>query len=214
MKNNTTELVFILDRSGSMQGLESDTIGGFNSMIEKQRKDAGKAYINTYLFDDISEVLHDRVEISDIQPMTSDDYTVRGMTALFDAIGGAIEHISSIHKALNDEDVPSRTMFIIITDGQENASRKYGCDEIKKKIEVLKQDNGWEFLFIGANIDAIGTASMFGIDSNRAVNYRADDVGTSIIYDTISATISELRAGEDISDDWSKSITEDFETRS
>ncbi len=213
MKNNTTELVFILDRSGSMQGLEKDTIGGFNSMIEQQRKEEGKAYITTYLFDHICDMLHDRVELSDIPLMTDKDYVVRGTTALLDAIGGAIEHITSIHKALRKKDVPAHTMFVITTDGQENSSSKYGYAEIKKMIEALKKDKGWEFLFIGANIDAIGTASMFGIEKNRAVNYHADEVGTSVMYDTISVTISEIRSGANISDDWSKNIETDFKSR-
>ena len=169
MKNNITELVFILDRSGSMSGLESDTIGGFNAMIEKQKKEDGICYVSTVLFDNISEVLHDRVNLSKIKKMTDKDYTVRGCTALIDAIGGAIHHIGNIHKYARPEDVPEHTMFIITTDGMENASHRYSSDQVKKMIERQKEQYGWEFLFIGANIDAVETAAQFGIDRNREI---------------------------------------------
>ena len=162
MKNNITELVFILDRSGSMAGLESDTIGGFNSMIEKQKKQDGGCYVSTVLFDDESEVLHDRVTLGDIPKMTDNDYTVRGCTALIDAIGGAIHHIGNIHKYARNEDVPEHTMFVITTDGQENASHRYTSEQVKKMIERQKEKYGWEFLFIGANIDAVETAARSG----------------------------------------------------
>ena len=212
-KNNLTELVFILDRSGSMSGLESDTIGGFNAMIAKQKKEDGEAYVSTVLFDNVSEVLHDRVLLKDIPKMTEKDYTVRGCTALIDAIGGTIKHIRNIHKYARPEDVPAHTMFIITTDGQENASHRFSSDEVKKMIEHQKADYGWEFLFIGANIDAVETAARFGIERNRAVNYNADSKGTQILYETLSAPICAMRADAAISDDWSQSIEEDYKNR-
>lgn len=212
-KNNLTELVFILDRSGSMSGLESDTIGGFNAMIEKQKKEAGEAYVSTILFNNVSKVLHDRIELKSIPKMTSDDYTVQGCTALIDAIGGAIRHIGNIHKYARPEDVPIHTMFIITTDGQENASCQYSSNEVRKMIERQKEKYGWEFLFIGANIDAVETAAHFGIGRNRAVNYNADSKGTQVIYETLSDPISAMRADMDISEDWSRSIEEDYNNR-
>lgn len=212
-KNNITELVFILDRSGSMSGLESDTIGGFNAMIQKQKKEDGEAYVSTILFDNVSEVLHDRIKLKDVPKMTGRDYTVRGCTALIDAIGGAIHHIGNIHKYARLEDVPAHTMFIITTDGMENASVRYSSDEVKKMIERQKEKYGWEFLFIGANIDAVETAERFGISRNRAVNYNADSKGTQVLYETISAPISAMRADAAISDDWSQSIEEDYNNR-
>ncbi|MBO5383453.1 MAG: hypothetical protein J6A30_04045, partial [Ruminococcus sp.] len=172
-KNNITELVFILDRSGSMAGLEEDTIGGFNAMIEKQRKEDGDCYVSTILFDNVSEVLHDRVKLSEIAPMTDRDYTVRGCTALIDAIGGAIHHIGNVHKYARPEDVPAHTMFVITTDGMENASHRYTTERVRSMIERQKEKYGWEFLFIGANIDAVATAAEYGIASDRAVNYTA-----------------------------------------
>lgn len=212
-KNNLTELVFILDRSGSMSGLESDTIGGFNAMIAKQKKEEGEAYVSTILFDNVSEVLHDRVPLKEIPKMTAKDYTVRGCTALIDAIGGAIKHIRNIHKYARPEDVPAHTMFIITTDGQENASHQYSSDKVKKMIESQKEKYGWEFLFIGANIDAVETAARFGINRNRAVNYNADSKGTQVLYETLSAPISAMRADAAISDDWGQSIEEDYNNR-
>lgn len=212
-KNNISELVFILDRSGSMSGLEDDTIGGFNAMIQKQKKEEGEAYVSTILFDNVSEVLHDRIRLKDVPEMTDEDYTVRGCTALIDAIGGAIHHIGNIHKYARKEDVPAHTMFIITTDGQENASQRYGSDEVKKMIERQKEKYGWEFLFIGANIDAVETAARFGINSNRAVNYNADSAGTQVLYQTLSAPISAMRADRAISDDWSQNIEEDYNNR-
>lgn len=212
-KNNITEVVFILDRSGSMSGLEGDTIGGFNAMIQKQKKEAGEAYVSTILFDNVSEVLHDRIKLTDVPKMTGKDYTVRGCTALIDAIGGAIHHIGNIHKYARPEDVPAHTMFIITTDGQENASHQYSSDEVKKMIEHRKEKYGWEFLFIGANIDAVETAARFGINRNRAVNYNADSKGTQVLYDTLSAPISAMRADAAISDDWCQNIEEDYNNR-
>ena len=210
MKNNITELVFILDRSGSMAGLESDTIGGFNAMIEKQKKQNGECYISTVLFDNVSEVLHDRVKLSEIKPMTDRDYTVRGCTALIDAIGGAIHHIGNVHKYARPEDVPENTMFIITTDGMENASRRYTSDRVKAMIERQKEKYGWEFLFIGANIDAVETAARYGIGADRAVNYNVDEEGTSIVYESVAKAVCNIRACAPLSDDWSNDINEDY----
>ena len=211
--NNITELVFILDRSGSMAGLESDTIGGFNAMIEKQKKETGEVYVSTVLFDNISDVLHDRLRLSEIPKMTDKDYEVRGCTALVDAIGGAIHHISNIHKYARPEDVPARTLFIITTDGMENASHRYTASQVRQMIAERKQKYGWEFLFIGANIDAVQTAADFGIDENRAVNYHADELGTQVLYETLTAPISAMRTGSAIPDDWDRGIPKEFEAR-
>ena len=210
IKNGITELVFILDRSGSMSGLESDTIGGFNAMIEKQRKQDGECYVSTVLFDDVSEVLHDRVKLSEIKPMTDNEYTVRGCTALIDAIGGAIHHIGNIHKYVRNEDVPEHTMFIITTDGMENASRKYSSDKVKAMIERQKEKYGWEFLFIGANIDAVETAAQYGISEDRAVNYVPDSTGTHILYESVSAVVGNVRANKCVDKDWSEELNKDY----
>ncbi len=209
-KNNVTELVFILDRSGSMSGLESDTIGGFNSLIEKQRKQDGECYVSTVLFDHVSEVLHDRVKLTDVPKMTEADYTVRGCTALIDAIGGAIHHIGNIHKYARPEDVPAHTLFVITTDGMENASRHYSSDKVKKMIQKKKEKYGWEFLFIGANIDAVQTAAHYGIDGEHAVDYRADKKGTQVLYDTVSETVGMMRSGRPVTAEWSKKIKKDY----
>lgn len=208
-----TELVFILDRSGSMSGLEGDTIGGFNSMIEKQKKQDGGCYVSTVLFDDESEVLHDRVKLTDIPKMTDEDYTVRGCTALIDAIGGAIHHIGNIHKYARPEDVPEHTMFIITTDGQENASHRYSSEQVKKMIERQKEKYGWEFLFIGANIDAVETAARYGIDKDRAVNYNADGHGTHILYESVAKAVCNVRASAPLGADWSEEINADYQRR-
>lgn len=212
VKNNITELVFILDRSGSMSGLESDTIGGFNGLIEKQRKQEGECYVSTVLFDNVSEVLHDRVKLSEIEPMTDKDYTVRGCTALIDAIGGAIHHIGNIHKYARPEDVPEHTMFVITTDGLENASHKYSSDEVKKMVERQKEEFGWEFLFIGANIDSVETAKHFGIGADRAVNYHADHQGTGVVFEAVADTVCLMRESRPLGD-WSDSIKKDFDSR-
>ena len=213
MKNNITELVFILDRSGSMSGLEGDTIGGFNSLIEKQRRQDGECYVSTVLFDNVSEVLHDRVRLSEIRKMTEDDYTVRGCTALIDAIGSAIHHIATIHKYARREDVPEHTMFVIMTDGMENASRKYSSREVKRMIEKKKKKYGWEFLFIGANIDSVETAGHFGIGADRSANYHADGKGTAVVFEAVADTVSCMRKSRPITADWSGKINEDYNSR-
>ena len=208
MKNNITELVFILDRSGSMCGLESDTIGGFNSLIEKQKKLDGTCYVSTVLFDNFQEVLHDRAELSKIKPMTSNDYTVRGSTALLDAIGGAIKHIGNIHKYARKEDVPEHPLFVITTDGMENASRFYNSDTVKEMIEHQKNKYGWEFLFLGANIDAVETARTFGISEDRAVTYHADSVGTQKNFAAVSDAVCSVRANAPMKANWKHDIEE------
>ena len=210
IKNGVTELVFILDRSGSMAGLESDTIGGFNAMIDKQKKQDGECYVSTVLFDNVSEVLHDRVKLSEIKPMTDREYTVRGCTALIDALGGAIHHIGNIHKYARNEDVPEHTVFVITTDGMENASRKYSSAEVKAMIERQKEKYGWEFLFIGANIDAVETAAQYGIDKDRAVNYVPDPTGTHILYDSVSAVVCDVRARKCVDNSWGEKLNKDY----
>jgi len=213
MRKNLTELVFILDRSGSMAGLELDTIGGFNSMIAKQKREAGEAVISTVLFDNSSEVIHDRVDIQKIEPMTEKQYYVRGCTALLDAIGGAIHHIGNVHKYARDENRPEHTLFIITTDGMENASHKYSSDRVKQMIERQKAQYGWEFLFLGANIDAVETAGNFGIDADRAVNYHCDSEGTALNYEVLSEAICSVRCSRPIEPKWKERIEEDYRKR-
>ncbi len=211
--NNMTELVFILDRSGSMGGLESDTIGGFNAMLDKQKKQNGTAYVSTVLFDHETQVLHDRLPIDKVAPLTERDYTVRGCTALLDAIGKSVRHIQNIHKYARAEDVPAHTLFVITTDGMENASREYSGKAIKRLIEKQKSECGWEFLFIGANIDAIATARSFGISEDRAVNYHADEKGTGVVYGAVCDAVSAVRGGKRLSAKWCAPIQQDFENR-
>lgn len=195
------------------QEWRSDTIGGFNALIEKQRKQDGKCYVSTVLFDNVAEVLHDRLDLSEIKKMTEKDYYVRGCTALIDAIGGAINHIGNIHKYARPEDVPEHTMFVITTYGQENASHQYTSDKVKQMIERQKEKYGWEFLFIGDNIDAVETAARYGIGKDRAVNYNADSQGTQVLYDTVAQAVCNVRASTPLSSDWGKNITEDFNKR-
>ena len=218
MRKGLTEVVFILDRSGSMSGLEADTIGGFNSMIEKQKKEEGEALISTVLFDDKTEVLYDRVPLNKVEPMTDKQYSVGGCTALLDAMGGAIRHIANVHKYAREEDRPEKTLFIITTDGMENSSREYTYDAVKRMVETEKEKYGWEFLFLGANIDAIETAGRFGISANRAVNYECDSKGTKLNFNVLSKVLSAVRTAsceeeyeeevseylDDISDDYKR----------
>ena len=209
-----TELVFILDRSGSMAGLEKDTIGGFNSMLEKQRKEPGDAVVSTVLFDNETEVIHDRVAIADVPSLTDKEYFVRGYTALLDAVGGAIHHIGNVQKFARKEDVPEKTLFIITTDGMENASHRYTYDKVRYMIERQKERYGWEFLFLGANIDAVAEAKRFGIDESMAANYHCDKVGTELNYEVISEAITSVRAcAAPLSADWKKKIDADYKKR-
>jgi len=213
MKKNLTELVFILDRSGSMAGLEADTIGGFNAMIRKQKAQPGEALVSTVLFDNVSDVIHDRVSLDEIAPMTEREYFVRGCTALLDAVGGAIHHIGNVHKYARDEDRPEKTLFVITTDGMENASRRYSSDRVKQMIQRQKDKYGWEFLFLGANIDAVETAGRFGIDADRAVNYHCDSAGTQLNYEVISEAICSVRCNQPLSRKWKQRIDEDYKSR-
>ena len=213
MRKNLTEIVFILDRSGSMSGLELDTIGGFNSLIRKQQKEEGEAYVSTVLFDDRTEVLHDRIDIRKVKPMTEKEYYVRGCTALLDAIGGAIHHIGNVHKYAREEDRPEKTLFIITTDGMENASHKYSYSKVRDMIQRQKEKYGWEFLFLGANIDAVAEADRLGIDADRAVNYECDSVGTEVNYRVLSEAVMKVRKKEALGNDWKAEIEQDYNRR-
>ena len=213
MKKNLTEIVFILDRSGSMAGLEKDTIGGFNSMIERQKAQGGEAIISTVLFDNAAEVIHDRVSLTKIEPMTEKQYFVRGCTALLDAIGGAIHHIGNVHKYAREEDRPEHTLFVITTDGMENASRKYSSDRVKQMIERQKTKYNWEFLFLGANMDAAAEAARFGIAPDRAAKYCCDEQGTALNYEVISEAVSRVRRSAPLSAEWKERIDADCRKR-
>ena len=213
MKKDLTELVFILDRSGSMSGLEDDTIGGFNSMLEKQKKEAGDAIITTVLFDYKYELLHDRINIKGISSITDKEYYVRGSTALLDAIGMTINKIVNVQRQTSKENQAKNVIFVIITDGMENSSREYSYDQIKTMIEHEKNNYNWEFIFLGANIDAIETAERFGINKDRAANFHADSEGTQLNYKVVSETLSNFRASRPISEDWKESIDKDYLSR-
>ena len=208
-KNNVTEMVFILDRSGSMAGLESDTIGGFNGMIAKQKKEEGEAFVTTVLIDNVTEMLHDRKPLAEVAPMTDRDYTVRGCTALLDAVGETVEHIRSIHKYARPEDVPAHTVFVITTDGMENASRKYSYQAVKKLIGQQKEC-GWEFLFIGANIDAAEVAEQVGIARENTANYCADSAGTATVFGALAAPLMAVRNGRKLDRAWAEEIEADL----
>ncbi len=213
MKKGLTEIVFILDRSGSMAGLEEDTIGGFNSLIQKQRAEVGEALISTVLFDNYTEVIHDRVPLSKIPELTVEEYYVRGCTALLDAVGGAVHHIGNVHKYAREEDRPEHTLFVITTDGMENASRRYTYDQVRRLIERQKEKYGWEFLFLGANIDAAKEAKRFGIQEDRAVRYHSDSMGTELNYEAMNDAMCDVRAARPIRSNWKKRIEEDFRKR-
>ena len=213
MRKNLTEIVFILDRSGSMAGLEADTIGGFNAMIEKQKAETGEAYVSTVLFDNETTVIHDRVDVQKVAPMTRKDYYVRGCTALLDAVGSAIRHIGNIHKYAREEDRPEKTLFVITTDGMENASRRYDYARVKEMI-TARQAEGWEFLFLGANIDAAREAARFGIHADHAADYHADSVGTNLVYETVNDAICQARqCAAPLSANWKDKVDRDFRKR-
>ena len=213
MKKGLTEIVFILDRSGSMSGLEKDTIGGFNGTIENQKLEEGEAYVSTVLFDNETEVLHDRVPIASVAPLTEKEYYARGCTALLDAIGGAIHHIGNVHKYAREEDRPEKTIFIITTDGYENASHKYTSDRVKQMIERQKNKYGWEFIFLGANIDAIETAKNFGISEDRAANFINDGEGISVMYCAENCLVSDIRKNRVNTRQWKRNVDADYKRR-
>jgi uncharacterized protein YegL len=214
MKKGLTELVFILDRSGSMSGLEDDTIGGYNSLLNKQKKETGDCTITTVLFDDKYELLHDRINIKGVVPITEKEYYVRGSTALLDAIGLTINKVANAQKHTAQGEQAEKVMFVIITDGMENSSREYGYDKVRQLIEHKKEKYGWEFIFLGANIDAVETAARFGIGADRAADYHADSKGTQLNYKVVSEAVSSFRAGSaSISADWKKPIEEDYKKR-
>lgn len=213
MKKGLTEMVFILDRSGSMSGLEADTVGGFNAMIRKQKGVEGSALVTTVLFNEKVQILHDRMELTQVPLMTEKDYSVRGCTALLDAVGGTIHHIARIHKYSRPEDVPEHTVFVITTDGMENASCRYSAEEVKQMIEKEKTRYGWEFLFLGANIDAVGTAGRLGIGADRAANYNADSDGTQLNYEVLGQALSKLRSSVPLGAEWKRDIDRDYTQR-
>lgn len=213
MSKDWTELVFILDRSGSMSGLENDTIGGYNALLKKQQREAGQALITTVLFDNQYELLHDRKDLHEISPITDKDYYVRGTTALLDAIGFTVSNIANMQKRLLAEERAKRVMFVITTDGMENASREYTYEKVRQMIEYQKSAHEWEFLFLGANIDAMATAEQFGIDRTRATNYHADRQGTKLQYEVISETVSSIRANKPLSENWKARLAEDYDKR-
>ena len=212
MKKNLTEMVFVLDRSGSMAGLESDTIGGFNGMIIRQRGEAGEALVSTVLFNGESTVIHDRADLKTIAPMTEKEYRVGGCTALIDALGGAIHHIGNVHKYAREEDVPEHTVFVIITDGMENASRHYTAERVKAMVARQKEKYGWEFLFLGANIDAVETAARYGIQRDRTANFHNDAAGIALNFEAVSAAVRSVRESAPIGD-WKADIDRDYRRR-
>ncbi len=213
MNSNLTEIVFILDRSGSMAGLESDTIGGFNAFVDKQKKEVGEALLSAVLFDDECTVLYDRVDIRKVEPMTDRQYRVGGCTALLDAIGGAVHHVANVHKYAREEDRPGKTIFVITTDGLENASKRYTYAQVQQMVKKEQEKYGWEFLFLGANMDAISAARTFGIREDRAVRYECDGAGTNLNFAVVSQTVGSFRKGRPIPGNWSAPIAEDYERR-
>lgn len=209
-----TELVFILDKSGSMAGLEADTIGGYNSMLKKQKKAEGEAFVTTVLFNHHYELLHDRINVKGISPITEKDYEVSGTTALLDAIGFTIQKINNVQKHTSKNERAEKVLFVITTDGMENASREFTADKIKKMVQYQKEKYGWEFMFLGANIDAVSTAAQFGIDEDYAVDYHADEQGTQLNYQMVSEAVTNLRSGKKIDRSWKEEIERDFSRRS
>ncbi len=211
-RNDLTELVFILDRSGSMAGLESDTIGGFNGLIDKQKKVDGKAFVTTVLFDNQQKTVHDRIDLTEVAPMTEKEYYVGGSTALLDAVGDTVTHIEKIHKYVRPEDVPAHTMVVITTDGMENSSHRWRAADVKKLVEK-KKEGGWEFLFLGANIDAVSEAARFGIDADRAVRYCNDSEGVRKNFSAVGKAMAHLRREACMPASWKEEIEEDYKSR-
>jgi uncharacterized protein YegL len=214
MKEKVTELVFILDKSGSMAGLEADTIGGYNAMLKKQQKAEGEAIVTTVLFDHNYELLHDRINVKGISPITEDDYEVGGTTALLDAIGFTLQKIINVQRKTTENERAEKVLFVITTDGMENASREYTTEKIKKMIEHQKDKYGWEFMFLGANIDAVSTAAEFGIEEDFAVEYHADHIGTQLNYEAVSEAVTNIRSGKKIDRGWKEGIERDYNRRS
>ena len=212
-RNDITELVFILDRSGSMHSLRADTIGGFNTMLEQQKQESGICLVTTVLFDHEQITLHDRIPIADVQPLTEQDYQPRGSTALLDSVGRTIRHIARIHRYARPEDVPERTLFVITTDGMENASRHYTADQVRQMVQHEQEKYGWEFLFLGANLDAVETASRIGIRADRAANYNADGAGTEVLYESVSRAVSQVRSNAPLSAKWREDVDADYAKR-
>ena len=213
MNGNLTEMVFILDRSGSMGGKEEDTIGGFNSLIEKQKKEDGECLVSVVLFDHEVQVLHDRVPIRKMPLMTEKEYYTRGSTALLDAMGRAIHHIGNVHKYAREEDVPARTVFVITTDGLENASTKYTAQEVRRMVGLEQEKYGWEFLFLGANIDAVETARTYGLKEGHAVRFHNDKRGIDLNYTIVSETVAKIRKGGIVEEGWCEEIAQDYKAR-
>ncbi|MEH7494318.1 hypothetical protein ABC255_16910 [Neobacillus sp. 3P2-tot-E-2] len=213
MKEELTELVFILDKSGSMAGLEGDTVGGYNSILKKQKKGKGEAIVTTVLFDHECELLHDRINIKGISPITEEDYEVGGTTALLDAIGFAIQKIVNVQKKTIEEERAEKILFVITTDGMENASREFTSGKIRKMIQQQKEQHGWEFMFLGANIDAVSTAAQFGIDEDFAVNYHADKEGTQLNYEVLNEAVMNFRKENKIDRSWKEGIERDYNRR-
>lgn len=213
MKKGLTELVFILDRSGSMCGLESDTIGGFNSMLARQKITEGEALVTTILFDDRIETLCDRADLRETAPMTSREYYTRGSTALLDAVGGAVRRIAREHRCAGKDDVPEKTVFVIITDGLENSSRVYSYNEVKRMIEHEKEKHGWEFVFLGANIDAAAEAGRIGISADRAARYTYDGAGVGVCYDAVGNAVQSIRCCASVAPAWKAQVEDDFAKR-
>jgi len=209
-----TELVFILDKSGSMAGLEADTIGGYNSMLKKQKKAEGEAFVTTVLFNHHYELLHDRINVKGISPITEKDYEVSGTTALLDSIGFTIQKINNVQKHTSKNERAEKVLFVITTDGMENASREFTADKIKKMVQYQKEKYGWEFMFLGANIDAVSTAAQFGIDEDYAVDYHSDEQGTQLNYQMVSEAVTNLRSGKKIDRSWKEEIERDYSRRS
>ena len=213
MKKGLTEMVFILDRSGSMSGLERDTIGGYNSMLERQQKETGEARVTTILFDDRYEILHDRIALPEVSPMTENEYYVRGNTALLDAVGRTIAKVGAELDRMPEEERAEHVIVVITTDGMENSSQEFSEQKVRKMIEHQKEKYGWEFIFLGANIDAIATAERYGIGKERAANYNADGVGTMLNYAVLSNVMSCVRDNRPIKDDWKALIDTDYNKR-